>query len=653
LISWWFFANRAGSLKAMKQVATAVAIIAACYHMLVVGQVFTLFGFFLSPITHRAISLLFALSLLYVIFPARKGSTKRGLPWYDILLLLLCVVIPLGFIIAFPEAMFDYSEYGTLDLKGVIFTYTLMLAVLEGARRAGGSIVLPALMLTVFLMTLFNNYMPALLHGSGFSLNELGFIFYVGTHGFFGVPTRVASTIIAMFMVFSQTLRATGGSDWLIKLALCLVGSSKGGAAKAAVVASAFFGTISGSPSSNAAATGIVTIPLMKKAGYRPEFAAAVEATASTGGQILPPVMGAVAFIMAEWLSIRYVDVVFAAIVPALLYFLVVFYGVHIRAVQHNLEAIPREAISPVLLVIKEGWFYTIPLGVLVYLLIVAQYPAEVAAFAGTLSMLVLGVFVDKEKRKLSFPSLRDAGIRVKGLVVSLGDGMKIWFRVAVICAAVGILIGCFTHSGVGLRTAAFIIEFSGERLIFVMVLVALAAYVLGMGIDTLPLYITMAILVAPALEKLDVLPISAHLFVLFWGLTSNLTPPVCLAVYVTSAIAESNIWRTGLEAMRLGVVLFVLPFAFVYYPALHLQGSLVDIAAAISRTLIATAGITGGLTGFFLRGTTWIQRIFLIGGGLLLLIHGNYIWAVGVGLLLTVGLWQRLGKTKGVRIIL
>jgi TRAP transporter 4TM/12TM fusion protein len=636
----------------MKKTATTVAIIAACYHLLVVGQVFTLIGFFLSPITHRAISLLFALSLLYLLFPARKGATKRGLPWYD-MLLLLCAVIPLGFIIAFPEAMFDYSEYGTLDLKGVIFTYTLMLAILEGARRAGGSIVLPALMLTVFLMTLFNNYMPALLHGSGFSLRELGFIFYVGSEGFFGVPARVASTIIVMFMLFSQVLGATGGSDWLIKLALCLVGRSKGGPAKAAVVASAFFGTISGSPSSNAAAIGIVTIPLMKKAGYRPEFSAAVEATASTGGQILPPVMGAVAFIMAEWLSIRYVDVCFAAVVPALLYFLVIFYGVHIRAVQRNLEPIPREAISPVLLVIKEGWFYALPLGVLVYLLIVAQYPAEVAAFAGTLSMLVLGVFVDKEKKKLSLPSLREAGLRARGLVSSLGDGMKIWFRVAVICATVGILIGCFTHSGVGLRTAAFIVEFSGERLIFVLTLVALAAYVLGMGIDTLPLYITLAILVAPALEKLNVLPISAHLFVLFWGLTSNFTPPVCLAVYVTSAIAQSNIWKTGLEAMRLGVVLFVLPFAFVYYPALLLQGSLLDVAAAISRTLIATAGITGGLTGFFWGASTWMQRIFLIGGGLLFLIRGNHFWAVGGGLLLIVGLWQRLGKTRRAKITL
>jgi TRAP transporter 4TM/12TM fusion protein len=426
------------------------------------------------------------------------------------------------------------------------------------------------------------------------------------------------------------------------------VGSSKGGPAKAAVVASAFFGTISGSPSSNAAATGIVTIPLMKKTGYRPEFAAAVEATASTGGQILPPVMGAVAFIIAEWLSIRYIDVCFAAVVPALLYFLVIFYEVHITAVRHNLKPVPREAISPILLVMKEGWFYTIPLAVLVYLLMVAQYPAEVAAFGGTLSMLVLGVFVDKEKRTLSFPSLQAAGIRVKGLVFSLGDGMKIWFRVAVICAAVGILIGCFTHSGVGLRTAAFIIELSGERLIFVLALVALAAYVLGMGIDTLPLYITMAILVAPALEKLDVLPISAHLYVLFWGLTSNFTPPVCLAVYVASAIAESNIWRSGLEAMRLGMVLFVLPFAFVYYPALHLQGSLVDIVAAVSRTLIATVGMTGGLSGFFLRNTTWIQRIFLVGGGLLVLIQGNTLWAVGVGLLLMVGLWQRLRKPRG-----
>ncbi len=625
----------------MARLVTYITIIAAFYHIVVVGGVPTFFGVFISPLIHRAISLAFALILLYLLFPARPNKAKgESIAWYDIGLL-LCGVIPLVFSIGFQDQILDYSLYGILDFKGTVLAFALMASVLEACRRASGSVVLPSLLLVSFLITIYSNYMPGLFHGMGFSLNEIGLILYVSPHGFFGIPLRVASTIVIMFMVFSQVLRATGGSDWLIKVALSLVGRSKGGPAKAAVVASALFGTISGSPSSNAAATGIVTIPLMKRIGYSPEFAGAVEATASTGGQILPPVMGAVAFVIAEWLEIRYVDVIAGALVPALLYFAILFYGVDIRARQRNLQAMPEGEIEPFFQVIKQGWFYVLPVATLVYLLVFLQYPPETSALAAIVVMFGMGIFIDKDRKRLSLPSFRDAYQRVNAMVYSMGDGVRLWFRVGVICAAVGIIVGCFTQSGVGLKTAAYIVEISRGNLLFVLLLAALSAYILGMGMDTLPLYVTMAILVAPALDELGVNPLSAHLFVLFWGLTSHITPPVCLAVYVTSAIAESNIWKTGLEAMRLGVVLFVIPFAFVYYPGLHLAGSAAAIFLDTMRTLVASAGIVGGLTGFFGKKTNWVQRTLLMCGGVILLIPIQYSWMVGTTIVAAIGLWQ------------
>ena len=625
----------------MPRFVRGMAILCGFYHLVVVGGVFSSFGFFISPLTHRAISLTFAIVLLFFLFPAhQKAATRAIIAWFDIVLL-ISGAVALGFVVIFQEQVTDYGLFGTLDLKGAVFAFALMVVLLEGCRRASGGFTLPSLLLLVFLMTIFNNYMPGVFHGLGFSFKEVGLVLYVGSHGFFGIPLRVATTIVIMFLIFSQILRAIGGSDWFIRLALCLVGSMRGGPAKAAVVASALFGSISGSPSSNAAGTGIITIPLMKKTGYSAEFAGAVEATASTGGQILPPVMGAVGFVIAEWLEMTYVEVIFAIFVPACLYFVVLFYGVDIEARKKNLKGLPRHEITPVAKVIKEGWFYLLPLAILIYFLIFAQYPAEISALYAILAMLVLGIFVDTDRKALSLPSFRDAGLRLKKEVFSIGDGVQLWVRVAIICGAVGILVGCFTQSGVGLKTAVFIIKVSGEHLILVLVFAAIAAYILGMGLDTLPLYITLAILVAPALVELGVSPIHAHLFVLFWGLTSFITPPLCLAVYITSAIAESSVWRTGLQAMRLGIVLFVIPFAFIYYPGLLMRGSFEEILLALAMTLLATVGIVGGITGFLGKEANWVQRILLMGGGVMVMIPKWENSIPGILMICAVGLWQ------------
>ncbi len=460
----------------MGRFITIFSILGGFYHLIVVGGVFSILGIFISPLTHRSISLAFALIILFLLYPANKNDgDKNTIAWYDIGLLLIGV-FTLGFVVLFQDKVTDYALYGILDTKGAIFAFALMVVLLEGCRRASGSLVLPLLLIIFLLMTIFSNYMPGVFHGLGFSFKEVGLFLYVGPNGFFGIPLRVATTIIIMFLIFSYILQATGGSEWFIKLALCLVGTTKGGPAKVAVVASALFGSISGSPSSNASGTGIITIPLMKRVGYKPEFAGAVEATASTGGQILPPVMGAVAFVIAEWLEMTYIEVITAIAIPSCLYFVILFFGVDLEARRMNLRGLDRQEITPFMEVIKEGWFYLFPLSILVYFLVWAQYPPEISALYGIIATFVLGIFIDTEKKRLSWPNYQDMVQRVKNLILCIGAGVKPWVKIAVICGAVGILVGCFTQSGVGLKTASYIIEISGNNLILVLLLAAVAA---------------------------------------------------------------------------------------------------------------------------------------------------------------------------------
>ncbi len=629
-----------------------ISIICGFYHFLVVGGILQRMGVYLSPLTHRYISLLFAVVLLILILPMwKKADKKPGVAWYDVLIALIAVV-PLGFVIIFQEQVLDYGQMGTLDLKGTIMAFVLMFILLECARRASDGFILPGLLLAVVLVTMFGQYMPGILHSGGFSAKELGVILYIGPMGFFGTPLKVATTIIIMFVVFSQVLLEIGGSQWFIKLALCLVGRMRGGAAKASVLASALFGTISGSPSSNAAAIGTITIPLMKKSGYSSEFAAGVEAVASTGGQILPPVMGAVAFVMADWLGMRYIDICLAAAVPAILYFAVTFYAVDIEARKRNLSGIAADEIPPFFQVLKAGWYYILPLAVLLYFLIGLSFPAEMSAFLSIVSIFVLSVFINRDSKKLELPrSVSEVSIRLKRVVLSVGSGVRMWVRIAVICAAVGIIVGCLTQSGISLKAASSIIGVAQGNLLIVLILTAVAAYVLGMGMDTLPLYITLTILVAPALVNMGVAPIGAHLYVLFWGLTSFFTPPVCLAVFVTSSIAQSGIWRTGFQAMRLGVALFIIPFAFVYLPAIILPAPIGDFAVALLRTFFACLGVIAGLTGFFFKRSNWLTRGLLFAGGCMLLFPSGIIAIIGAGIVVFVSIWQWLTRKGVVRI--
>ncbi|MBT3886681.1 MAG: TRAP transporter fused permease subunit, partial [Rhodospirillaceae bacterium] len=394
-----------------------------------------------------------------------------------------------------------------------------------------------------------------------------------------------------------------------------------GGPAKAAVVASAMFGSISGSPSGNSATTGVFTIPMMKKIGYTPAFAAAVEAVASTGGIILPPVMGAIAFIMAEWINTTYTAIVIAATVPAILYFLIVFVSVHLQARKDGIEALPRSELPKFWPVFIRGWYYLMPIGVLIYFLVIKTFPPGIA-----------GIYTCAAVFATSFLAPREFWLTPARLVQAFDEGVRRWITVAAITAAVGIMIGALELSGVGIKVSRFIVDLAGGDLTMTLILVGLVSLIVGMGLDATPAYITLATLMAPALIQLDVPPMAAHLFVIYWGLASFYTPPTCIAVFITASIAGSKVWETGWEGVRLGIAAFLIPFAFVYNNGLLLQGGLEQIITGVTTAIIGAILLAGGIRGYIFGLLNVLQRLVLFGGGLLLIAPGILWPLIGLG---------------------
>ena len=470
------------------------------------------------------------------------------------------------------------------------------------------------------------------------SSQRLVYSAYVSSVGVFGLPLGIAANVLIVFLVFGALMQVSGAGAWIVNLALALTGWSRGGPAKAAVVASAMFGSISGSPTSNAATSGVFSIPMMIRIGYTPKFAAATEGVASTGGMILPPVMGAIAFIMAEWIGVSYAEVVIAATIPALLYFLIIFVSIHAQAGREGIRSMAREDIPAFWAEFVKGWFYLIPIGALFYFLIVARYsPGLAGAFS---SLFVIGAsFLSRDRENWLTPA------RIVDACVA---GARRWMIIAAITAIVGIMIGSLELSGLGIRLSRFITEIAGGNLILTLVLVGILSLIVGMGLDATPAYVTLATLTAPALVMLGVSEIAAHLFVIYWGLASFFTPPTCLALFATATIAGSNIWQTGWEAMRLGIAAFLIPFAFVLNDGLLMQGSLTHIAMAAGTAGIGAALLALGIRGFWFGIVSVPLRIVLIVCGILLIAPGQVLALVGAAGGAAVLAWQVIAERRG-----
>jgi TRAP transporter 4TM/12TM fusion protein len=548
------------------------------------------------------LGLVLALMLIstFLTVPATKGSSRENLPWYDAVLVILSIITG-GYVVFFYGEIIPTLGY--LMTYRIVLAATMIILVLEAARRLVGW---PIVSIGILLI-LYGPYaylLPGVLSARMIPWGRALTYLYLAPGSLFGIPLGVAGTIVFSFIFFGRLLFSVGGGRFLSELALALMGRYRGGPAKVAIVASSLFGSLSGSASANVAMTGIITIPLMKKIGYRPHVAGAIEAVASTGGLIMPPIMAATAFIMAELLDVPYPTVAIAAFIPAVLYYVAVFAQVHLEAVKEGLKGLPREDIPSLKSVVKQGWFYLIPAVVLLYCLFgLYMQPSTSALYAvGTTALVSL---FKKDTRKIvigkAWTILQDTG---RGLL-----------EVGIICAIAGFVIGSISLTGLGLSLSDALVALSGGNVFILLLLAALGAIILGMGMPVTATYIMLVILIAPALIKLGIEPLAAHLFIMYFGVMSFLTPPVAIAAYVAASIARSEPLQTGFTGVRLGIIAYVVPFVFALSPSLILLGSLGDILMTVTTALLGTVFLSVAFVGYLFDRLSVFKRVWFAVG--------------------------------------
>jgi TRAP transporter 4TM/12TM fusion protein len=629
--------GKPGSPNWLAKLIPVIGGILALYELVIASRVLTWFGVFLPAAQHRAISLFFALILIYALNSLSGKTRQPRLTWYD-LLFLACGLVGAGYVAFNYEAVVDYSTYGYLDTFGIVITLVLAVSLFEASRRLIGW----SLIVIIFffgLITIFQNYLPGLLYGKGFPLDRLTYSVFVGSSGIFGTPLGVAVTIIITYIIFGRLLQQAGGGQWFINIALSITGWMRGGPAKATIVASCLFGMISGSPSASVATIGVISIPMMMRVGYPAKFAGAVEAVAGVGGQFMPPVMGAIAFIMAEWLNIPYSKIAIAAFMPAVLYYLVLYMSIHFEAKRLDLKAIPRSELPSLLSNFKKGWYYLLPLATLIYFLVIRSYPPEMAGLYCILVLIGVSFLVPEKEKHLGPRQIWNA----------LVGSTKSWLITAGVTATVGMLISSLELSGLGIKFSSFILSISQGNLFLTLVLVGIASFILGTGLDSIPCYMTLAVLTAPALVELGVDAMTAHLFIIYWGLAAHITPPSCTPVFVACGISGGKIWETGWEAVRLGIAVYVVSFAFVYNPALLARGTALQISLAFVTAAIGSIFVAAAIRSFTGQKLHWLSRGLLFGGGLFL-IGPTLFWSTLLGFGLGVaGIFYGLYATKKV----
>lgn len=584
----------------------------------------------ISAVNLRAIHCIFLLAFTFLLYPTYKKEkrVRRFPPVWDVVLIALSAA-------TFGYLILNYTRIAqnggrVTDFELVIAGAALALAF-EAARRASGNL---AILAAIFLAyNWFGKFIPGKLGHNGFTLKRVLSTQFWGTQGLLGTGIGVSATYIFLFVVFGAFLKYSGFSKFINDFSLTLVGQTPGGPAKVAVLASALMGMINGSAIANVATTGTITIPLMKQTGYKKEFAGAVEAVASTGGQFCPPIMGAVGFVMAEFLNLSYTYVMLAAIVPAFLYYLGLLFAVHFEAKRLGLSGLSKENIPDAMKVLKEQGHLVIPLVVLIAMMFLGYTPlfAAVVAIAAT----ILASWLRKETR-----------MTWDKIVAACVEGAKGAVSVGVCCVIIGVIIGTVTLTSLGLNMGYLILSVVENTNIYVTgALVMIMSTILGMGVPGVAAYVIVQAVAVPVLIEVNVLPISAHMFCLIYACLSNITPPVAMSSYVASGIAGSNQTKTGLLSVRLGLIGFLIPFFFLDNPVLLIGA---DPTATIAGSLwafftasVGTVALVGGLEGWFLRKSNWLERAVLIAVAPLMLYPGPLTDAVGFGVLAAVILFQ------------
>ncbi len=533
----------------------------------------------------------------------------RAVPWYDVLLAVASLALGLYIAVWYPRIV---DTIGLLSPERTALGVLAVAIVLESTRRtAGWSLVI---IIAVFLLYgRFGALFPGPLATTGLTWERLVNLLFLGTDFLFGAPLRIAILVVFAYILFGQVLFATGGGDIFLKLAHATMGRYRGGPAKAAVVASALFGSISGSAVANVASTGVITIPLMKRTGYSPSFAGAVEAVASTGGAIMPPVMGAAAFVMTEFLGISYGAVVLAALVPALAYYATLLVQVDLRAIKEGLKGLPQEDLPPVGPVLREGWVYLIPIVVLIGSIFLLNAEAATAALYGCGANIVLALLK---------PSARHA-LKPRRLVELCMELAQSMVQITVVCAAAGFVVGLVAYTGLGVSMAQALVDLAGNSLLLLALGTATASIILGMGMPATACYILVAVLMAPALVAAGVQPLLAHLFVFYFGNFSFLTPPVALAAYAGASIAGAPFLPTCWQAIRLALAGYIVPFIFLYKPGMALLGPGAEIAWSVFDAAVAVVLLGVAVEGYWYRPLSWWMRALIGIAALLMFVPG------------------------------
>ncbi|KAB3531610.1 TRAP transporter permease [Alkaliphilus serpentinus] len=567
----------------MAIVISAIAIFMSLFHLYTAA-----FGTLLS-IRQRSLHLILAFTLGFLLYPAFKKSSKVKIAITDYLLAALSIVV-FGYLFVNFEAI--ALRGGTVETMDAVFGMLAILITLEVTRRVVGP-ELPIVAIIFLIYAKFGPYMPGILAHRGFSWERIVSHMYLTTEGILGIPIGVSATFVFMFILFGAFLDKTGVGKFFIDLAYSLTGHLKSGPAMTAVVASGFMGSISGSSVANTVTTGAFTIPLMKKIGYKPHFAGAVEAAASTGGQIMPPVMGAAAFIMAEFTGIPYIRIIAAAAIPAFLYYFAVAAIVHLEASRLGLKGIPREQLPKLGGILKKQGYLFIPLFSIVFFLIQGRTPLLAAFYS-----IVISVVIATIASIVSWKVYGKFTFTTKDLISALQHGAKGSVSVACACACAGMIVGVVTLTGLGLRIAELIVTLAQGKLILTLLFTMVASIILGMGLPTTAKYIVLATMAVPALIKLDVNLMSAHLFILYFGVIADITPPVALAAYAGAGIAGANAMKTGFQAVKLALAAFLVPYIFAYNSNLILVKEVIDTTVVFVPFLTAVPVILSSILG-------------------------------------------------------
>jgi TRAP transporter 4TM/12TM fusion protein len=587
-------------------------------------------GLVLFPEQFLAAAYGVCLALLFISFPARRGTPRTDIPWYDWLFAAAGLVAGVYVAINFPRIT---AQAGIVNAELLTVAGVISLLTMEGTRRTSGySLIVITFVLTIWVLV--GHLIPGQLRTHHVEADNLAIYLNFDNNGLLGLVLEIACTIVIAFVLMGQLLARSGGSGFFNDFALGLMGRFRGGAAKIAVVASSLFGSISGIAAASALAVGVVTIPLMKKSGIPARLAAAIEACASNGAQLMPPVMGAVAFVMADFLQVPYREVALAALLPSLLYYAALFIQCDLETARYGIGKVDTSDIPPMKNVLARGWIFLAPFAAIVGSMFWLNWEPEPAAALAAAIIIGLGLFIGYRGSKMRLSDIWTA-------IIDTGIGVT---EIIVISAIGGYVLGLFQVGGLSFALTAYLVDLGAQNLLLLLLICAITNVVLGLGLPTLAVYVMLAILIAPALVKVGVPAMAAHLFILYFGIMSLITPPIATAAFVAATIARTDPMAAGWTAMRFGWASYIVPFLFVYSPALIMRGSPGTITLVVVLSLVGIWFVCAGFTGYAVRVMTTPMRVGFVVVGVLLLMpfQASMVnaWLNVVGAVVGIGLF-------------